>query len=269
MKRVADNTSAAKEPKKDPAVAKTVEFAALKALAIGAKLHEISAYQSAPENSSKGVIKGIALEYTQKDRNDMTVNDRNLSVVAAKRTGNTNNVIVLLSGLKVPRLARFGGTFQQCYLYKKQIGVCYECGRVGHRADVCLHPNNKICLGCRTVKPTPDRKCKKECFFCGKDNLTGDKDCEARFKTPYLARRRRLQRKLQQQFESQYENTGANPRNRTPSRDRRGRSRIKTRSCTRSRSRTKSLGPPERNIPKQNLLFSNTVGALGSNPNQD
>ncbi|KAH7959692.1 hypothetical protein HPB49_013105 [Dermacentor silvarum] len=91
-----------------PSVEIAKKIAALKALTIGAKFPEISAYQSAPQNTSKGVVKGIALEYTQKDLNDLILTDRNPRVVATERIGNTKNVIVFFSGLKDPRPVRFG-----------------------------------------------------------------------------------------------------------------------------------------------------------------
>ncbi|KAH7960805.1 hypothetical protein HPB49_023576 [Dermacentor silvarum] len=116
--------------KKDPVVPKTVYFEGEKHTLTKSKLagriKHITKQSRQPnlpldefkviirlQNTSKGVIKGIALEYTQKDLNDLIVKDRNPSVVAAKCMGNTKNVIVLFSGLKVPRLVRFGASTQR------------------------------------------------------------------------------------------------------------------------------------------------------------
>lgn len=59
--------------------------------------------------------------------------------------GNTDNVIVLFDGLHVPRYVNYGALIVWCSFYRKQIDICYKCKRLGHRADVCPNPDEKIC----------------------------------------------------------------------------------------------------------------------------
>ncbi|KAH7945261.1 hypothetical protein HPB49_008729 [Dermacentor silvarum] len=87
----------------------------------------------------------------------------------------------------------------RCSLYKKQIDICYGCGRTGHRADVCPKPEDKICRGCGCKNPQHDHNCQAECQLCGRDHLTGDNKCDARYKIPYLVRRRRWERRRREQ----------------------------------------------------------------------
>ncbi|XP_075736492.1 activating signal cointegrator 1-like isoform X5 [Rhipicephalus microplus] len=82
----------------------------------------------------------------------------------------------------------------KCMLYRKHFDVCYGCGRLGHRADVCPYPNDKVCRESGSGNPAQDHRCEVECKLCGKDHPTGDNRCKERYKIPYLVRRRRCER---------------------------------------------------------------------------
>ncbi|KAH7942399.1 hypothetical protein HPB49_023876 [Dermacentor silvarum] len=69
----------------------------------------------------------------------------------------------------------------------------------GARADVCPNPEDKICRGCGCKNPQHDHNCQAECQRCGRDQLTGDKKCDARYKIPYLVRRRRWERRRREE----------------------------------------------------------------------
>ncbi|KAL1484351.1 hypothetical protein MTO96_050048 [Rhipicephalus appendiculatus] len=81
-----------------------------------------------------------------------------------------------------------------CSFYRKQIDVCYACGRLGHRADVCPTPGDTIWGGCGVASPDEQHVCTPKCKLCGGQHLTASKDCARRFKIPYIVRRRRSQR---------------------------------------------------------------------------
>ncbi|KAL1482030.1 hypothetical protein MTO96_034053 [Rhipicephalus appendiculatus] len=123
---------------------------------VGKDTYETSAYEAAPDYTSKGVIRGIPLEDTARDITANVVTPRNPTALAAKRLSNTTTVIVLFEGFRVPTYVRYGGALLRCTLYRKQIDTCYHCGRLGHRADVCPNPNDRICRGCGT--PSPPRR---------------------------------------------------------------------------------------------------------------
>ncbi|XP_070378094.1 uncharacterized protein [Dermacentor albipictus] len=256
------------------------KYGAINKLRLGEQEFEASAYRAAPDNTPKGLIRGISQEESPEDIVTSLVTPRNPGVLHAKRMGNTDNVIVLFEGFHVPRYVRYGAMLIQCSLYKKHIDICYGCGRTGHRADVCPNPEDKICRGCGCKNPQQDHNCNAECQLCGKDHLTGDKKCQARYKIPYLVRRRRWKRRRREEeaeeeeyyYHNYNENRGSNNNNhktvasKQPSTDRedtsrknygrhrsgsfprlpreagrqRSRSRSRTRSWTRSRSRSGS-----------------------------
>ncbi|KAL1445464.1 hypothetical protein MTO96_045017 [Rhipicephalus appendiculatus] len=103
--------------------------------------------------------------------------------------------------LKVPSFIHYGGALIKCALYRKQLDLCHQCGRLGNRMDVCPSPQDRICRGCGTANPGPDHQCNPCCQLCGGEHLTADKQCKARFKMPYIVKRRRCERQRQREEE--------------------------------------------------------------------
>ncbi|KAH8033286.1 hypothetical protein HPB51_008769 [Rhipicephalus microplus] len=55
-----------------------------------------------------------------------------------------------------------------------------SCDRLGHRADVCPHPDDKMCRGCGCGNPLNDHRCDHVWLLCGKDPLTRDHKWKAK-----------------------------------------------------------------------------------------
>ncbi|CAN7937835.1 unnamed protein product [Ixodes hexagonus] len=179
--------------------ARAYKYGAISKLCIGEREFEANAYRAAPENTSKGLVRGISMDEKPEDIVRSLVTPRNPGVLHAKRMGNTDNVIVLFDGFYVPRYVYYEAMLVRCTLYRKQIDVCHECGRLGHRADVCPNPKNKICRGCGCSNPSPEHRCEPKCHLCGKGHLAGDRKCRAKYKIPYLVKRRQWARRLREE----------------------------------------------------------------------
>lgn len=80
----------------------------------------------------------------------------------------------------------------RCTLFRRQTDVCYACGKVGHRADVCPTPDDVICRGCGKQLSSEDHDCKPTCKLCG-----GDRKCKQCFWIPYVVLHRRRERQKQ------------------------------------------------------------------------
>ncbi|KAH7971302.1 hypothetical protein HPB49_021169 [Dermacentor silvarum] len=247
-----------------PSKERAKKYVAITSLSIGSKEYEACAYRAAPENTSKGVIRGISADEGPEDIVRKLVTPRNPSVLYAKRMGNTNNVIVLFDGYYVPSYVNYGAALVRCALYKKQFDICYECGRLGHRADVCPNPTDKICRSCGSKNPKQDHECKAECQLCGNDHPTADKRCQERYRIPYLVKRRRWERARREE-QVEYENYVDNQRSpSTASRNRSGslpRTRSRSHSGNRSRSRSR---PRSGNPTKSPQAIGNSKGTIGN-----
>ncbi|XP_065293053.1 uncharacterized protein [Dermacentor albipictus] len=108
-------------------------------------------------------------------------------------------VIVLFAGQKVPNYVKYGSILVRCGLYRKHFDVCRQCGKVGHRRDVCPNPNTRVCFGCGIVNPSEDHKheCKPKWKLCGGQHPTGERECKNKYKMPYVVKKRQWERKME------------------------------------------------------------------------
>ncbi|KAL1437625.1 hypothetical protein MTO96_048741 [Rhipicephalus appendiculatus] len=175
--------------------------------------HPVTTYLAPPGNTCRGVIRGVDADFTDADLQRMLCTDRNPKVLGARRIKSTTTVIILFDGHKVPNYVYCGPIMYRCTLYKRQIDTCCNCGRVGHRQDVCPHPADKVCDQCGNGPPGPTHVCTSpECALCGGAHLTGDRTCRSRYQVPYLVRHRRQRRRRRnKQRTTQDATTGPTP----------------------------------------------------------
>ncbi|CAN7994977.1 unnamed protein product [Ixodes pacificus] len=170
-------------------------YSAVRSLTINGMAHKVGAYETAPHGTVKGVIRNVPLTDTIQEINDYIVQDYNPTAMQANRIAKTTTVVIAFDGDMVPNYIRYGNLLVECSLYCKQINMCYRCSRLGHRMDVCSNPEDRICRGCGMMNTEESHVCTNpKCSLCGSNHLTADKECKARFMTPYVVRKRRSER---------------------------------------------------------------------------
>lgn len=241
-----------------PAEKNARAYAKISSIAIGNVEYEVNAYMAAPDDTCKGVIRGVDLDIDPARLQALIVHDRNPTALQAKRIKNSKTVVILFDGLKVPNHVICGASMFRCTLFRRQTDVCYACGKVGHRADVCPTPDDVICRGCGKQLPSEEHDCKPTCKLCGGEHVTADRKCQQRFQIPYVVRHRRKERQKQGSnpgFQRGHDGEKDFPplhtvtpggtrviqRGRSRSRGGRSRSRGRSASIARSRSRTPAV----------------------------
>ncbi|XP_075553453.1 uncharacterized protein LOC142586077 [Dermacentor variabilis] len=239
-------------------------YSKVKALNIGGRTYEVSAYRTAPDSMVKGVIRGIAVDDTPEETAENIVKPCNPLVVEAHRIGNTATLIVLFAGQKVPNYVKYGSILVRCWLYRKYFDVCRQCGKVGHRRDVCPNPNTRVSFSCGIVNPSEDhkRECKRKSKFCEGKHPMGERECKNKYKMPYVVKKRQWERKMEAM--QQQPDPESFPPLRAPSAERpRGKSR--QRDSSRKRDNSKGGRSASRHRPSQSRERVAWADALKAN----
>ncbi|KAH8041146.1 hypothetical protein HPB51_013806 [Rhipicephalus microplus] len=244
-------------------------YSRISKLQVETETYDVRAYVTSPENTAKGVIYNIPPYDSPEDISASLVNDRNPTILQARRMGKTNTVLIVFDGAQVPFHVYYRGAEFKCYLHKKCNEVCDKGGAVGHRSDVCPKPNAVICTLCGTANPATAHPCTLKCHLCGQAHQTGDKTSPRRYQTPRLLIYRRQEKaKLQQQ---QYLSTMISTQDSHPERqevkpsDTRSRSTSPISKRRGSRSRSKQR---RKNQPQELQLGSAAPEALNGPPLQ-
>ncbi|KAH8029411.1 hypothetical protein HPB51_000215 [Rhipicephalus microplus] len=78
----------------------------------------VTAYLSPAGITSRGVIRGVDTDFDDAALNRMQIQPRNSSLLGARRIKNTETVVLIFNGLKVPNYVYCGQVIYRCTLYK-------------------------------------------------------------------------------------------------------------------------------------------------------
>ncbi|KAH8029138.1 hypothetical protein HPB51_022954 [Rhipicephalus microplus] len=175
-----------------PSEARSFRYGSIRNITVEERTYETFAYRSTPDNTSQIVISGMGREEPEEQITRFLVNKHNPTVMTVHRLGNSELVVILFEGNKVPHCVKYGGFVTKCTLYKQHREVCTTCGQIGHRKDVCPTRNARVCFACGRNNPKEDHVeyCKTRCKFCGGSHVTGAGSCKNKFKMPLQIKQR-------------------------------------------------------------------------------
>ncbi|KAG0411875.1 hypothetical protein HPB47_010985 [Ixodes persulcatus] len=131
----------------------TARVQELPAITVNGCQFEILAYIALPDNSCR-VITGLDSRPTSKILSTR-IRAQGVKVICARIMGQTNTAIINSEGLKVPYYVYFRGAKYRCLPHQPREQICTACLGLGHRVDICPHPEeNKFC---RCGKPGKNR----------------------------------------------------------------------------------------------------------------
>ncbi|KAL1475849.1 hypothetical protein MTO96_036971 [Rhipicephalus appendiculatus] len=137
---VSQNIMVASTPERENAE----RYVRIRSIDLGGCNYEINAYEAAPDNTCKGVIRNIDVADGPAELERNIVNPRNPLALAAKRIKNTGTVIIAFDGHRVPNFVRYGPILVKCSLYKKRlIYVMLAAGSVTELT--CARPLKRLC----------------------------------------------------------------------------------------------------------------------------
>lgn len=109
----------------------------IKSVKIEDKLHKVTAYMLAPEDSGRGVVHGVDPCMKESEiLEGFTRHVKNPQILGVRRMGKTQTVTITFEKETVLCRLIFYSGFMKCFLFKKHYKVCYWCGELGHRSDV-------------------------------------------------------------------------------------------------------------------------------------
>ncbi|KAL3215751.1 hypothetical protein MRX96_033486 [Rhipicephalus microplus] len=97
-----------------PEQARVSHYVSVRAVRMGGQAYEVFAYAAAPENTVKGVIRGIHLSETPELIRANVVNDYNDTGLEVHRIGSSHVVILLFNSHNVPAYVKFCGSLIRC-----------------------------------------------------------------------------------------------------------------------------------------------------------
>ncbi|KAH7964956.1 hypothetical protein HPB49_002636 [Dermacentor silvarum] len=165
-----------------PCMDRADRYLKIATLTIMDKSYEVSTHVADPKNSCRGIIKLPASLVEGNVLVKLRDSNPTIKILAARRMGSTDSILVTFEGSKVPFYIDYLRTDLRCRPYRQKVEACARCRQLGHRQDVC--PNVTICLcpKCGTPDPPEDHSCTPTCIICNGTHETGSSECRLRYK---------------------------------------------------------------------------------------
>lgn len=158
-----------------------IKLSAITHLQLGAAQYELCPYLKPLPGTVRGVIHGIEAGTTEEDLADL-ISTTGPTILHARMLGRSTSALITFDGPHVPFYVKFGSTYTRCRPYRRSVQFCSACGDLGHRQDVCPHPEKNTCKLCGEENPQPGHSCQPKCKLCDLPHETAGKECKKRLR---------------------------------------------------------------------------------------
>ncbi|KAG0433315.1 hypothetical protein HPB47_020032 [Ixodes persulcatus] len=168
-------------------------------LTIANRDYAVTSYPSAPTNSCKGVIHGVASLTTP---DELIANiESNVPVLTARTMGKTETALITFEGTYVHYTIYYRRLQFRCHPHKPKSQQCQNCLQLGHRAEVCPKKGKlTVCDICYQENMTSDtlHNCVPYCVNCKEEHASKDPNCPAKKQADAQATLAAYKRRVQQ-----------------------------------------------------------------------
>lgn len=183
-----------------PCINRSGAYATVKTLKLGDRDLPVSAFVAPLENSVRGVIynayDGCPVEEV---RAGFLKKNEGIDILDARPLGKSKAIQITFGGKRIPRQITYWNCLYAVIPYRNLVETCYNCRRVGHRADVCYRPKSNLCHRCGKDHPAPPEgeppTCTPVCIVCHGAHHTGSRNCKFRLaRKPPTGRQQSIER---------------------------------------------------------------------------
>ncbi|KAG0412466.1 hypothetical protein HPB47_010386 [Ixodes persulcatus] len=168
-------------------------------LTIANRDYAVTSYPSAPTNSCKGVIHGVASLIAP---DELIANiESNVPVLTARTMGKTETALITFEGTYVPYTIYYRRLQFRCHPHKPKSQQCQNCLQLGHRAEVCPKKGKlTVCDICYQENMTSDtlHNCVPYCVNRKEERASKDPNCPAKKQAGAQATHAAYKRRVQQ-----------------------------------------------------------------------
>lgn len=173
-----------------PSETHAITLSRISSIQLKSILYELVPYLKPPPDTCRGVIHGLDPGTTNENLPDLLIAN-GPRLLHSRMLGRTTSALLTFQGPHVPFFVKVGSLIYRCRPFRRTVQFCRLCGEVGHRQDVCPHPDQQVCISCGTPNPTDDHRCSPNCKLCDLPHITASKDCPQRLiPTPSVVRRK-------------------------------------------------------------------------------
>ncbi|KAG0444571.1 hypothetical protein HPB47_013647 [Ixodes persulcatus] len=148
---------------------------------LGSVTYDLLPYLKPIPGTVRGVVHGIEAETSERELMEL-LSAKGHNIMHARMLEKSNSALLTFQGPHVPFYVKVGSSYTRCRPHRRSVQYCRACGEVGHRQDVCPHPDTNQCPRYGEKVNPEGHECQPRCKICEYPHETASKECKRRLK---------------------------------------------------------------------------------------